>query len=267
MADRTLIVAATNTLARGYMLVPTDRRSGAREPVNGLYAVARGIARALAFKLPARAVGVIEANEPPASWPPLLRDQLPRLPAVFDAFGIRTVHAPDELHVVASYAQAALEAGDDVVVVGMDKRLAQLVGDRVWWYDANKDARYTHDMVVKRFGVPPAQVAEWLALVGNPDDGLPGIAGIGAKGATDLLNTHGSVDAALAAIDAIKGRAGNALRAAQGAIPAELRRARLDRDRDLPVPLADLAFARAPAGTRTAGSASCWRPMETSRST
>ena len=63
----------------------------------------------------------------------------------------------------------ALDAGDDAIVVGVDKRYAQLVSDRVWWYDANKDARYTPEIVQKRFGVPPAQVAEWLALVG--DDG------------------------------------------------------------------------------------------------
>nr|MBA3503980.1 hypothetical protein [Deltaproteobacteria bacterium] len=114
----------------------------------------------------------------------------------------------------------------------------------VWWYDANKDARYTPEMVMKRFGVGPPQICEWLALVGNPDDGLPGVAGIGAKGATGLLETYGSVAGAFEHIDEIKGRAGNALRAAKDAIPAELARARFDRTRALPVPLADLAFER-----------------------
>nr|MDQ3367712.1 hypothetical protein [Myxococcota bacterium] len=215
MSDRTLIVAATNVLARGYYAVPTDRRSERGDTVNALFAVTRALVRAASFKSPLRAVAVVETNPPPASWPAALREQLPRLVPLLRAHGLPVVEAADELHVVASYAEAALAAGDDVIVVGTDKRFAQLVADRLWWYDANKDARYTPEMVLKRFAVPAAQVAEWLALVGNPDDGLPGIAGIGAKGATGLLETYGSVAGALAELDAIKGRAGNALRAAR----------------------------------------------------
>jgi len=231
-------------LARGYYAVPVDRRSEQGAPVNALFAVTRALVKAIAFKLPARAVAIVDTTAPSPTWPPLLREQLPRLVPLLRVFGLHVIEAPDELHLVASYARAALDAGDDVVVVGMDKRYAQLVGDRVWWYDANKDARYTPEMVMKRFGVGPEQVDEWLALVGNEDDGLPGIAGIGAKGATGLLQTYGSVAGALAAVDEIKGRAGNALRAAKDAIGAELVRTRLDRTRPLPVPLAELAYER-----------------------
>ena len=195
MPDRTLIVSGTNTLARGYYAVPVDR------PHNALFAVARGLIKAIAFKVPARAVVVIDTAAPFASWAPGLKTQLPQLAPLVRAFGFHVVEAADELHLVASYAQAALDAGDDVVVVGMDKRYAQLVGDRTWWYDANKDARYTSEMVMKRFGVGPTQVDEWLALVGNPDDGLPGIAGIGAKGATGLLEQYGTVAKALEHVD------------------------------------------------------------------
>ncbi|HTR50301.1 MAG TPA: DNA polymerase [Kofleriaceae bacterium] len=243
MADRTLIVSATNVLARGFLVVPTDRRSPAGEPVNALFALARGILSAIAFKVPARAVAVIEAGPAPASWPPILREQLPRVEELARTLGCQVVTARDEVHVVASYARAALAAGDDVVVVGVDKRYAQLVGDRLWWYDANKDARYTPEMVHKRFGVPPGQVAEWLGLVGD-DDALPGVAGIGAKGATQLLGELGNVEAALAAEGAIRGRTGNALRAAgPEAIRTELARARLDATRPLPAELDACVFA------------------------
>jgi DNA polymerase-1 len=242
--DRTLIISATNVLARGYFAVPTDRRSPGGDPVNALFAVVRAIDKALAFKVPARAVAVIEAQPVLDTWPEILRQQLPRLAPLLEALGFPVVEVPGELHVVASYAQAALDAGDDVVVIGTDKRFAQLVDERVWWYDANKDARYTTEMVVKRFGVPPAKVGEWLALVGNPDDGLPGVAGIGAKGATGLLEKYSSVAAALADLDAIGGRTGNALRAAGDAIGVELARAKLERDRPLPRPLAELVYAR-----------------------
>jgi DNA polymerase-1 len=250
--DRTLIVSATNVLARGYFAVPIDRRSPGGEPVNALFAVARALDKAIAFKLPARAVAVVETTPPPDSWPEILRQQLPRLVPMLQALGLPVVEAAGELHVVASYARAAVDAGDDVIVVGTDKRFAQLVDDRVWWYDANKDARYTIEMVTKRFGVAPPLVGEWLAMVGNPDDGLPGIAGIGAKGATDLLTKYGSVAGALAALDSIKGRAGNALRAAGGAIAVELARTTLDRDRPLPRALDELTFVMPSAGPRNA---------------
>lgn len=246
MTERTLILSASNVLARGFYAVPIDRVSTRGEPVNALFALVRAVRKAIAFKLPARAVAVVDPTVH-AGWPPLLAAQLPRLVSLVETLGFHVVSTADELSVVASYARAALEAGDDVVVVGTDKRYAQLVGDRAWWYDANKDARYTVDMVVKRFDVPPPQVAEWLALVGNKDDGLPGIAGIGAKGAAELLAAHGSIASAIAAIDSIKGRAGNALRAAVAQIPAEIARATLARDRPLPLPLAALAFVSPPA--------------------
>lgn len=247
MSDRTLVVSATNVLARGFLLVPTDRVSRAGEPVNGLFAVARAIQRVLAFKQPARAIAVVEAN--PVLSPPILAAQLAPLPALLEALGMHVVVAADEVHVVASYARAALDAGDDAIIVGVDKRYAQLVSDRLWWYDANKDTRYTAEIVHKRFAVPPEQVAEWLALVGD-EDTLPGVAGIGAKGATTLLETYGSVAGAITAIDEIKGRPGNALRAARDLVPIELARARLDTSRPLPLALADATYVEPSATVR-----------------
>ncbi|HEY0192833.1 MAG TPA: DNA polymerase, partial [Kofleriaceae bacterium] len=78
------------------------------------------------------------------------------------------------------------------------------------------------------------------------DDALPGVKGLGAKSATSLLETYGTVAAALAAAGELKGRLGNALRAAEADIPRELARARLDRRRPLPVPLEQLGY-RPPA--------------------
>ena len=246
MTDRTLVVSATNVLARGFLVVPTDRMSRGGEPVNGLFAVARAIRRVLAFKHPARAVAVIDANAVETLAPALLAAQLPSLPGLLEAMGVHVVVAPDEVHVVASYAQAALDAGDDAIVVGVDKRFAQLVSDRLWWYDANKDTRYTTEIVHKRFAVNPDKVAEWLALVGD-EDTLPGVAGIGAKGATTLLETFGSIHAAMLAIDEIKGRLGNALRAARDQLAAEITRARLDTQRPLPRALGETTYIEAPA--------------------
>lgn len=239
MSDRTLIASATNLLARGFLVVPTDRKAPAGAPVNGLFAVARALMHVLAWKTPARAVAIVDAKS--RAWPELLQKQLPELPKLLAALGFHVIEGEGEPHLVASYTQAAIDRGDDAVIAGMDKRYAQLVTDTVWWYDANKDARYTPEIVRKRFNVGPEQVAEWLGLVGD-DDQLPGVTGIGAKGATTLLTEHGSVDAALAKLDAIEGRTKKVLTAARDEIPAELARARLDRKRSLPLPLEQCAY-------------------------
>jgi DNA polymerase I len=246
--DRTLVVSAANTLASGFQIVPLDRRAKSGEPVNALFAVARAIARVLTFKLPARAVAVLSTSaSTTATWPELLREQVPLLRELLRALGCHVVETDDEPNTVASYAQAARNRGDDVIIVGRDKRYAQLVTDHVWWYDSNKDVRYTPDIVHKRFLVGPAQVAGWLALVGDLD-ALPGIKGIGAKGATTLIEQHGSVETALASLDTIEGRVGKALRAAGDEVTRELARATLERNRPLPAPLDSMPFA--PLATR-----------------
>jgi len=245
MTQRTLVASGTNLLARGFLVVATDRKAPDGEPVNALFAVARAVHRVLAHRPPTRAVAIIEPKpSPSAQWPSILEKQLAALPELLRGLGFHVIEAPDEVHLVASYAAAALAAGDDVVVVGVDKRYAQLVGERSWWYDANKDVRYTPDIVKKRFGVSPSAVSEWLAVVGD-DSGnevLPGVVGIGAKGATTLVEAHGSITAAMAKLEQLAGRLGKALSAARAEVPRELARTRLDRTRALPVALDALAW-------------------------
>jgi DNA polymerase I len=239
MSERSLVIAATNLLARGFLVVPTDRKSRTGTPVNGLFAVARAVLHVARWKAPARAVAIIDRHG--REWPELLLPQLEQLPALLRALGATVVEADDEPQRVASYTRAAVDAGDDVVIVGADKRFAQLVTDTVWWYDANKDARYTPEIVGKRFGVAQAQVGDWLALVGD-DDQVPGIKGVGAKGATQLLQAHGNVEAALAALGTLDTRARKALEAARDELPLHLARARLDRPSPVPRPLLECAF-------------------------
>src|SRR5258705_12253949 len=109
MADRTLVVSATNLLARGFLVVPTDRKSRGGEAVKALFAVARGIHRGIAFKTPSRAVAVLDAAPDTAAWPAILKAQIAPLRGLIEALGISVVEAPGEVHVVASYTRAALE--------------------------------------------------------------------------------------------------------------------------------------------------------------
>lgn len=241
MSDRVLLVAASNLLARGFLTVPTDRRGRDGAPVNALFAVARAIHRVLAFRVPAKAVAVLDRRPPSDAWPEILRSQLASLPELVRALGLAVVEAEDgqEAHLVASYAERALGLGDDVIIAGVDKRFAQLVSDRVWWYDANKDVRYTPEIVKKRFNVPPPAVGEWLALVGDDsgNDVLAGIKGIGAKGATTLLMEHGEMKTVLEKLDTLEGRLAKALKASRDDVTRELERGRLRRDLALPIDL------------------------------
>jgi DNA polymerase-1 len=245
MSDRLLVASGTNLLARGFHAVPTDRKSRDGAPVNALFAVARAIHRVLASRAPARAVAVIDEAPSDSAWPPMLTEQLATLPELLRALGLHVVVGPGEHHLVASYAEAARASGDDVIVIGVDKRYAQLVGDGVSFYEANKDVRYTPEIVEKRFQVPPARVGEWLALVGDDsgNDELPGVKGVGAKGAAAFIAEHSSVTAAMETIDVLEGRVAKALQAAKEETLRELARARLDRTRALPVPLDALAWA------------------------
>src|SRR5262245_14962543 len=102
-------------MARGFLVVPTDRKSRTGAPVNGLYAVARAVLHVLAWKTPARAVAIVDARG--RAWPELLVSQLEQLPELLRALGLHVVEADDEPHVVASYTRAAVAAGDDVVIV------------------------------------------------------------------------------------------------------------------------------------------------------
>lgn len=238
---RTLLVHATSLFVRGFLGAPTDRRSDDGKPTNALFALTRALQRALAFKQPDRAVAILDAEPEVARWPALLRAQHESLGPLLAAHGMRVIATADAARVVASYAHASLDGGDDVVVVSSDKRMAQLVSDRLWWYDAFKDVRYTPELVRKRFEVRPEHVAGWLALVGD-DDTLPGVKGIGKKGATDLVSTFGSIDEALGQAETIEGRTGKALRASLDAAREQIASARLDRHRPLPVPLGELVY-------------------------
>ena len=239
MSDRALIVSAGNLLRRGFQAIATDRNAADGQPVNALYGVARSLHRALALKTPTIAVAVTSPISGPAC------PQSARLSSLIRAHGIVLAEVDDEAQVVAAYTRRAVDAGYDVVVVGADKRYAQLVAKGVWWFDPYKDARYTPAMVEKRFLVSPARVADWLALVGD-DDALGGIKGIGKKSATTLLQTYGTIEDAIANLDALDTRTQNALRAATDTARSEAQRARLDANPALPVPLDAVAFQAPP---------------------
>ncbi len=94
----------------------------------------------------------------------------------------------------------------DVVIVTGDKDYSQLVDEQVRLYDPMKDAEIDREAVIAKFGVSPEQFIDYLALVGDASDNIPGVKGIGPKTAADLLNSYQSLDGIYASIESIKGK-------------------------------------------------------------
>jgi len=139
--------------------------------------------------------------------PAALEKQLDYLKAVTRAMGLAGVEKAgvesDDL--LASQAVRLAAQGHEVVIVSADKDFAQVVGDRIAILlpppSANPKLgwrRMDAAGVVEKFGVPPAQIAEYLALVGDASDNIPGIEGVGPKTAAKWLQEHGSLEAIIA---------------------------------------------------------------------
>jgi len=122
----------------------------------------------------------------------------PQLPA---SVGLKAVVLPgyEADDIIAALARRFSAAGHEVVIVTGDKDAAQLVGEGVKLWDGSSAGFSGADEVVSKFGVKPAQIADYLALTGDSSDNVPGVAGIGPKGAAKLLNAYGALENILVA--------------------------------------------------------------------
>ncbi len=105
---------------------------------------------------------------------------------------------------IATYARIAREQGHEVTIVSSDKDLMQLVGPGVVMWDAMKNKLIGTKEVAEKFGVGPERVIDVQALAGDSTDNVPGIAGIGVKTASQLINEYGDLDTLLARAGEIK---------------------------------------------------------------
>jgi len=129
---------------------------------------------------------------------PTLLDQFPLAERAMRAIGVTVwsmydYEADDGL---ATGARRWVDDVDQVVVMSPDKDMAQLYDDpRIVGYDRRKGAFIDRDAVVDKFGVEPSSIPDWLALVGDAADGLPGLPGWGAKSSATMLARYGHLEA------------------------------------------------------------------------
>jgi len=142
--------------------------------------------------------------------PAELEEQWEKAPTLLAALGWTVAHSA-ELEaddVMFSFARAEQERGGSALLLTGDRDLYGAVGERVAVVDLRKDADVDEigpAQVRERYGVAPELVPDFIALRGDPSDGLPGAPGVGAKTAAALLRAHGSLEALLLAADTALG--------------------------------------------------------------
>jgi DNA polymerase I len=144
-----------------------------------------------------------------AHRPPPPDDLIPQFNLVREAtaaFGVPSIELPDweADDLIAAYAKAANDSGGQVTLVSSDKDLMQLIRPGVEMLDPIKQKPIGPAEVMEKFGVTPDKMIDVQALIGDSTDNVPGIPGIGPKGAAQLISEFGDLDSVLAAAPAMK---------------------------------------------------------------
>ncbi len=171
-----------------------------------------------------------KANRPP--MPDDLRQQISATHDVVEAMGlpllmVEGVEADD---VIGTLATAASQSGIDTLISSGDKDLAQLVDGHVHMVDTMKDVIYDHAEVESKFGVGPDLIIDYLTLVGDTSDNIPGVPKVGPKTAVKWLKEYGSLDGVISHADEIGGKVGENLRDSLKQIPLSRKLVTIKRD-------------------------------------
>ena len=143
--------------------------------------------------------------------------------------------------VIGTLSQQAAAAGIDCVISTGDKDLAQLVNGHVTLVNTMNNEKLDAAGVKAKFGVPPERIVDYLALVGDTSDGVPGVSKVGPKTAVKWLDAYGSLDAIVAHAGEIGGAVGENLRKHLDFLPLGVKLVTVVRDVPLPAHVTDLA--------------------------
>ncbi len=218
-------------LYRSFFALPDAITDGDGHPVNALLGAVNLILRIAADCRPRTIVVCFGAEAatyrtdlyPPyhAQRPPVpdaLAWQFERAPALFAAFGWPSLDSEDleADDLLGSLAGAEVDGGGTALIMTGDRDMYQCAGERVSVVFLKQGSSGFEEVdpaeVRRRYGIDPPLVPDFIALRGDPSDGLPGAPGVGAKTATALLERHGSLEAVIAAADQERPRIAAALR-------------------------------------------------------
>jgi DNA polymerase-1 len=156
-----------------------------------------------------------------APMPDELRSQIPLIHEVVRLLGwpVLTVPGIEADDAIGTLAKVAAESGHSVVISTGDKDLAQLVTDKVSLINTMSNERLDALGVLAKFGVAPNRIVDYLTLMGDTVDNVPGVEKVGPKTAAKWIGEYGSLDGVVAAAGSIKGVAGENLRKALDWLP------------------------------------------------
>ncbi len=225
MNERTslFLIDGSSYFYRAFHAIRGLSRSSDGMPTNAIYGFVRMLMKVIREGKPTHVAIAWDARGPTfrhdifpeykaqrPEMPEELRVQIPYIQKIVEALRIPSLEMSgwEADDIIGTIARRAEQENMDVIIVSGDKDLMQLVGPHVIMWDTmpQKDIRYDIEGVKRRFGVPPQQVTEVMALAGDKSDNIPGVPGIGGKKAGDLIHQFGSVENLLAHLDELKGK-------------------------------------------------------------
>ncbi|HSV69846.1 MAG TPA: DNA polymerase I [Methylibium sp.] len=245
-----LLVDGSSYLYRAYHALP-DLRNPAGEPtgaVRGMVAMLKKLRdehpsahAACVFDAKGKTFRddwYVEYKANRASMPEDLAKQIAPIHEVVKLLGWPVLEVPgiEADDVIGTLARAAAARGQQVLISTGDKDLAQLVDGRVTLINTMSNERLDSAGVQAKFGVPPERIVDYLTLVGDAVDNVPGVEKVGPKTAAKWLAELGSLDGVMAAAESIKGVAGENLRKAMDWLPTAKRLVTVKTDCELPLP-------------------------------
>ncbi len=226
MGEKIFLVDGSGYIFRAfYAIQPLSTREGF--PTNALYGFTRMLVKLLQDAQADHLCVVFDAGRETfrtelypdykanrTECPPDLKKQMPYFRELTKALGIPMFEMPgfEADDILGTMARRLEAAGKEIVIVSGDKDLMQLVGDRIRVWDTMRDKWYGPAEVKEKFGVPPEQLVEYLAMTGDSSDNVPGLNGVGPKTAVELLAHFSGIESLIegadqiAAIPSIRGR-------------------------------------------------------------
>ena len=181
-----------------------------------------------------------KANRPP--MPEELRGQIVPVHDFVRAMGMPLLIVPEMEadDVIGTLAREASAAGRTTLICTSDKDMAQLVGPHVSLLDTMKGQELDRDGVIEKHGVAPELIVDYLALMGDKVDNIPGVPSVGPKTAAKWLNQYGSLDELMSRADEVKGKVGENLRDSLEQLPLSRTLTTIKCDVELELGMADL---------------------------
>lgn len=220
MKNKVVLIDGSSYLYRAFYALP-PLKSPDGKPTGAIYGFIRMLLKtinlfntpyiAVAFDLPGKTVRHEKFKEYKATrkeTPNDLKAQIPTIKEIIKLLGINIIEKPsyEADDIIATLSKKAEKEGYEVIIVTPDKDMNQLINENIKIYNPMKDEIVDTEKIKENYGILPTQFLDYLTLIGDNIDNIPGIKGVGPKTATLLLNEFGNLENILKNVDKLKGK-------------------------------------------------------------